>query len=41
VGEWIYSRAQGFYVEPKAGGKVQIFGFYNNKKKKKKRKKKA
>ena len=35
MGEWIYSRVQGFYVEPKAGGKVQIFGIYNNKQTKK------
>jgi len=33
--EWICS--QGFYFEPKAGGEVRIFGFYNKKKKKKKR----
>ena len=22
---------QGFYFEPKAGGEIKIFGFYNNK----------
>jgi len=27
--KWIYT--QGFYFEPRAGGEVRIFGFYNNK----------
>jgi len=27
--EWMYS--QEFYFEPRAGGEVKIFGFYNNK----------
>jgi hypothetical protein len=31
--EWIYS--QGFYYEPRAGGKVRIFGFYNKRQTKK------
>jgi hypothetical protein len=30
---------RGFYFEPRAAGKVKIFGFYNNKKKKKEEKK--
>jgi len=33
--EWIYS--QGFYLKPRVGGKVRIFGFYNNKKTKKRK----
>jgi len=32
--DFIYS--QGFYFEPRAGGEVKIFGFFNNKQRNKK-----
>jgi len=33
--EWIYS--QKFNFEPRPGGELKIFGFYNNKEKRKKK----